>query len=129
MDFSERLSILIKNQGITAKSLAVKLNIGATAISDWKRGKSSPSPQVLIGISQIFNVSIDYLLTGIEVEKNSRFEESDYTLEDQHIIKLYHDCPDDVKKEILEYIEFKYTKAQQVAQQVRQEAANQQNLA
>lgn len=66
MDFLQRLDALIKDNNLTAKGITEQLNLGRTTVNDWKRGKSSPSPNTLIGLSQILGVSIDYLLTGTE---------------------------------------------------------------
>ncbi|MCL2704424.1 MAG: helix-turn-helix domain-containing protein [Defluviitaleaceae bacterium] len=66
MDFNERLEVLLKSEKMTAKELTEKLEVGKTTINDWKRGKSTPSPKTLIGLSHIFNISIDWLLTGKE---------------------------------------------------------------
>lgn len=66
MDFNERLKMLLNKENMTAKELTEKLGIGKTTVNDWKREKSTPSPKVLIGISHIFKVSIDWLLTGEE---------------------------------------------------------------
>lgn len=70
MDFCERLSNLLKDNKMTAKQLTELLNISTTSVTDWKRGKSSPSISTLIGISKIFHVSIDFLLNGIEFSNN-----------------------------------------------------------
>ncbi len=64
MNFIDRLTILLKENNITAKSLTQTIGISQTSVSDWKRGKSSPSIKTLIDISKFFNISIDWLLTG-----------------------------------------------------------------
>jgi transcriptional regulator with XRE-family HTH domain len=68
MTFPERLEMLLKERHITAKQLQERLGLGSTTITDWKRGKSSPSPETLIGISRELGVSIDFLLTGEQKE-------------------------------------------------------------
>ena len=60
----ERISLLLSQNDMTAKELTQLLKISKTAISEWKSGKLKPSTEALIGISQIFNVSLDWLLTG-----------------------------------------------------------------
>lgn len=60
----ERISSLLSQNGMTAKELTQLLKISKTAVSEWKSGKLKPSTEALIGISQIFNVSLDWLLTG-----------------------------------------------------------------
>ncbi len=62
MSVSDKVKILLKRDNLTAKALTQELGLSATAISDWQRGKSSPSPDVLIAIAKKFNVSADWLL-------------------------------------------------------------------
>ena len=71
MEFIDRLEQLLSENSLTAKELTEKLEIGRTTVNDWKRGKSTPSPKILIGISQILSCSIDWLLTGKQFEQPS----------------------------------------------------------
>ena len=64
MDFSSRLDKVLKENNMTALQLTQKLGIGRTTINDWKRGKSTPSPNVLAEIADIFNLTLDWLITG-----------------------------------------------------------------
>ncbi|MBQ6980068.1 MAG: helix-turn-helix transcriptional regulator [Clostridia bacterium] len=50
---------------LTQKQFAEKLNLDAHNIGDWERGKGEPNSDMLIKISNVFNVSTDYLL-GLE---------------------------------------------------------------
>ena len=63
-----RIVSLLDNSGMTAKELTEKLNLNRSTISDWKIGKTKPSVNAVIGISQIFDVSLDWLLTGKETD-------------------------------------------------------------
>ena len=56
-----RLKHGYKNQ----KDLADFLYVNQTAVSQWERGVTTPSSQMLLKLSEIFGVSVDYLL-GIE---------------------------------------------------------------
>ena len=69
MEFIDRLEQLLSEKSLTAKELTEKLEIGRTTVNDWKRGKSTPSPKMLIGISRILSCSIDWLLTGKDFEQ------------------------------------------------------------
>ncbi|GGH13168.1 helix-turn-helix domain-containing protein [Paenibacillus segetis] len=66
MTIYERIELLIKNMGITKKKFCAELGISTGNFGDWKRGKSTPSSNKLIDISQYFNVSLDWLMTGRE---------------------------------------------------------------
>ena len=45
---------------LTQYELASKLNYSDKAISKWERGESAPDPDVMLQLSKLFNVQIDY---------------------------------------------------------------------
>lgn len=55
---------LRKQKKWSQKQLADKLNIHQTAVSQWETGRSYPDVEIAIKLSEIFNVSIDYLIKG-----------------------------------------------------------------
>ena len=59
---ARNISDLRKKAGMTQQDLAEKLNYTDKAISKWERGESVPDILVLKQISDIFGVSVDYLL-------------------------------------------------------------------
>ncbi len=61
-DFCERLIKLRKESGLLQKDLAEKLNTSTRRISHIERGDIEPDLYTLIEISNIFDVSTDYLL-------------------------------------------------------------------
>lgn len=60
-----RLSHGFKNQ----KELADLLFVNQTAVSQWERGVTVPSSQMLLKLSEMYNVSIDYLLGREDAKK------------------------------------------------------------
>ncbi|MBO5908621.1 MAG: helix-turn-helix transcriptional regulator [Clostridia bacterium] len=54
---------LRKKHNMTQAELAEKLNYSDKAVSKWERAESIPDVSVLKAISDIFNVTVDYLLT------------------------------------------------------------------
>lgn len=64
MDFGHRLRDLRIKQGYTQEILAEKLELTRQSVSKWEAGQVLPEPETLMKISDIFNVSIDYLLKG-----------------------------------------------------------------
>ncbi len=67
-EFGKRLKQLRKQSGLTQKQLAKKLWVTKATISNYELYERSPSPEILIHLSEIFHVSTDYLL-GIEAKK------------------------------------------------------------
>lgn len=54
---------------LNQQQLAIDLNISREALSYYENGKREPSLQLLVNMSQYFNVSINYLITGVEFTK------------------------------------------------------------
>lgn len=65
MDFGQRLKDLRKSAGLTQAQLGNQIGVTKSVISFYELQERSPSPDVLIKLSQVFHVSTDYLL-GIE---------------------------------------------------------------
>lgn len=65
--FGERLRRLRKERDITQTVLAEHIGVVPSAIGKYERiPESYPSVDALIKIAEYFNVSIDYLLRGVE---------------------------------------------------------------
>lgn len=62
MNFSEKLKLLRKNKGYTQEELAEQLNVSRIAVTKWEAGQTYPDIMNLIQISNIMNVSVDYLV-------------------------------------------------------------------
>lgn len=60
------LRLIRKKKGLTQQRVAMDLNISREALSYYETGKRSPDTQMLLLLSEYFNVSIDYLITGKE---------------------------------------------------------------
>lgn len=56
------LKDLRKENGYSQKQIAEKLCISQQTYSDYENGKTEPTPDTLIKIGKIYNVSVDYLL-------------------------------------------------------------------
>lgn len=62
MNFSDKLQILRKNKGLTQEELADKLNVSRAAVAKWEAGQSYPDIANLIQLSEMMNVTVDYLV-------------------------------------------------------------------
>ena len=74
MVFSEKLKLIRKCKGVTQDGLAEKLNVSRQAVAKWESGQGYPEIMNLIQISNLFNVTVDYLVRDqecmISFEKN-----------------------------------------------------------
>lgn len=58
----ENIKSLRKRKGLSQEELAIKLNVVRQTISKWEQGLSVPDSEMLIKISEIFEVSVSTLL-------------------------------------------------------------------
>lgn len=64
----EAISKLRKGKGWTQNELAQKLQVSDKAISKWESGKGDPSIEFFPRLAEVFDVTIDYLMTGKKQE-------------------------------------------------------------
>ncbi len=58
-----------KKLNLNQQKVAMDLNISREALSYYENGKREPSLALLVSMSDYFNVSINYLITGKEFKK------------------------------------------------------------
>ena len=66
MEFSNRLYQLRKQNGFSQEELAGRLNVSRQTVSKWEVGDSTPDMEKLSAMSDLFDVSLDYLVMGKE---------------------------------------------------------------
>lgn len=62
---------LRKEKKLTQKEVAEKLNVSDKAISRWETGKGFPDVNSLMGLSELFNVTVNELLAGKRIDKDN----------------------------------------------------------
>ena len=62
MEFGNRLKELRNQSRLTQAQLAERLGVTKSVVSFYELQERSPSPDVLVKLSQVFHVSTDYLL-------------------------------------------------------------------
>ena len=60
------LKTIRKTRGYNQLKVAMDLSISREALSHYETGKRSPDVDMLLRLSEYFNVSIDYLIRGEE---------------------------------------------------------------
>lgn len=71
MEFSEKILTLRKSKDLTQEQLAEKLNVSRQSVSKWESGLAIPELEKLVALSQIFEVTTDYLLKPSEIDELS----------------------------------------------------------
>ena len=59
-----RIAELRKKANLTQSELGEKLNVTPQAVSKWENGLSEPDVETFKKMSRLFDVSIDYIVTG-----------------------------------------------------------------
>lgn len=94
----------VKNGYKTQQDLAAVLFVNQTAVSQWERGVTIPSPPILLKLSELYGVSTDYLL-GRTDEKSPAPQEPSASLAysplEQEIIKAYRAAPPVLQEAVL----------------------------
>lgn len=62
MIFSEKLQLLRRGKGLTQEALAQALSVSRQAVAKWEAGQAFPDISNLIEISNLFHVTVDYLV-------------------------------------------------------------------
>ncbi|MCM1221519.1 MAG: helix-turn-helix domain-containing protein [Lachnospiraceae bacterium] len=66
MTIAERIFDLAKAQRKRQSDIARALNVRATTVSEWRKGKHEVSAAYYPKLAEFFGVSLDYLITGKE---------------------------------------------------------------
>ena len=59
-----RIASLRRSAGWSQAELAQKLQISASAVGMYEQGRREPAAELLVSMAALFEVSVDYLLTG-----------------------------------------------------------------
>lgn len=72
MNIADRILCLRKKKGVSQEELAYRIGVSRQAVSKWESDQSIPELDKVILMSEYFEVTTDYLLTGKEeVKKGS----------------------------------------------------------
>lgn len=66
-NFVKRLDDLLKKNHLTRKAIAEICEISTQSITDWSKRGNLPSADIVYKIAQTLNVSMEYLITGVDL--------------------------------------------------------------
>lgn len=70
MTIADRILTLRKSKGMSQEELADAVGVSRQAVSKWESEQATPDLEKVVIMSDIFEVTTDYLLKGIEPVKN-----------------------------------------------------------
>lgn len=59
-----RIAALRRQKGLSQAQLAKQLGVSPSAVGMYEQGRREPSADTLVALSEVFGVSVDFLLTG-----------------------------------------------------------------
>jgi transcriptional regulator with XRE-family HTH domain len=113
MSFKEQLTKLRKRNNMTQTHLAKLMDVKQYVISSWEIGRSEPTISQLKMLSNIFKISVDYLLdkefigSCNEEEYNNAIKNVKMDAEDEFLNEVIKECgklSEDKKKKMLNII-------------------------
>jgi len=64
MDFGKQIKQIRKDNNLTQEQMANMLNVSRQAVSNWENNKNLPDLELLVLMSNVFSLSLDYLILG-----------------------------------------------------------------
>ena len=111
----KNLVTLRKNNKMNQKQLAELMNVNQNTISRWEKGERQPNNDDLRKLSDIFHVSVDYLLSDDDGPKAKKVpKDLRKILEDEEIILNGRMLSDDDKQKMLKIIEAAFWEAKEL---------------
>ncbi|KRG12146.1 helix-turn-helix domain-containing protein [Lederbergia galactosidilytica] len=93
MKFSDRLSRLRKEKKLSRDDLASKLGISYSTVSKYETGTREPDFKTLEAISDIFDVTIDYLLGKSDQPNLTEQESFEEFISDPELKRWHRELP------------------------------------
>lgn len=103
-----RIREIRKSKGISQQKLAEVLHVNQTAISQWETGKTSPNIDSAKAMADLFDVSMEYLLSDDAAEEKNKkpaAESHELSELERELIRLLEQVPEERKAQVLAYIE------------------------
>ncbi len=66
MNIADRIQNLRKTKGLSQEELADAIGVSRQAVSKWESEQTTPDLEKIVLMSELFEVTTDYLLKGIE---------------------------------------------------------------
>lgn len=98
--FTQRLKNARNRIKLTQEELATKVNTTKATISNYENGYSSPSNDMLILLSDVLNVSTDYLLGRSNTPTMSEHQEFEAFTTNPELERWYKDLPNSDEEDL-----------------------------
>lgn len=72
MNLGNNIAVLRKQKNFTQEQLAEFCDVSRQAVTKWEAGISEPTIEKLVKLAEIFQVSLDELIKGHEIEVHEK---------------------------------------------------------
>lgn len=90
MEFRNRLYDLRKRSGLSQEELADLVGVTRQAVQKWEAGTSRPDMDNLAALARYFNVTLDWLITGREMEARGAAQGGPVVVENHYHYNCWH---------------------------------------
>ena len=104
MTIVDRLIGLMDERNLKPAQMTRELGISGSSFTDWKKGKGSPSLEIVVKFADYFNVSLDYLVRGEDFKHPSSDNYLDFSNAREHqCLKKFRKLTPDLQDKLLIY--------------------------
>lgn len=84
----DRLRGIRELRQLSQDMLAEQMQIGESQMNRYETGKSDPSPEILVKMAQVLDVTTDYLL-GLSEDPTTHLTEDDLTEDERRLLAAF----------------------------------------
>ena len=96
-----RIAELRKEKHLTQMALAIKLNVTQNMISFYESEKNEPSINTLIKMSEIFGVSVDYIIGNSNIPYKAEAIFADTTTSEAELLQIFKTLNNNEKQQAI----------------------------
>jgi transcriptional regulator with XRE-family HTH domain len=119
-ELNQRLSQTRRARKLRQHQVAEHLDVSLGAVSQWEQGKTKPNMRNLVLLAKLLNVSLDWLLSGVETAselKTAHYQASHNSdslsamsvegldSEEKQLIAAYSKLPNDWQSKVLQILQ------------------------
>lgn len=109
MTISERIFERLKQIDMTQKEFSELTGIRPSTVSEWKKNKTNPSSEKIMGICKTLNVSPEWLLSGVDSAagraRNQEYYVVDIATDTGILVTRFNRLEKEQRERVMGYIE------------------------
>lgn len=104
MTIVDRLTALMEERNLKPAQITRELGISGSSFTDWKKGKGSPSLEIVVKFADYFNVSLDYIVRGEDFKQPGSSDSLEYSnAKERTCLKKFRKLTPELQERLLIY--------------------------